>query len=167
MGFKPAKPPPSNIREVNANAFAMRMEEIQEILQDNMLIAQADYERHANRHRGLAPRYKIRDLVWLDTTNLFTKRPSRKLENCHAGKYQVKKIISNYTIKLDLLSDLHVHPIFHVNHLEPATTDNPHPGYVQSPGPPIKVDGETEYEVTAIVNSQLFRRTKKLQYCVK
>ena len=48
MGFKPAKPLSSNIREVNTNAFATRMEEIQEILRDNMLIAQADHKRHAN-----------------------------------------------------------------------------------------------------------------------
>ena len=39
IGFKLAKPPPSNIKEVNTNAFAMQMEEIQKILQDNMLIA--------------------------------------------------------------------------------------------------------------------------------
>ena len=32
MGFKPAEPLPSNIREVNADTFAMQMEEIQEIL---------------------------------------------------------------------------------------------------------------------------------------
>ena len=44
MGFEPAEPPPSNIREVNADAFAMRMEEIQEILRDNMFIAQADHD---------------------------------------------------------------------------------------------------------------------------
>ena len=50
MGFESAKPPPSNIREVNADVFVIRMEEIQEILQDNILIAQADHERHTNQH---------------------------------------------------------------------------------------------------------------------
>ena len=103
----------------------------------------------------------------MDTRNLFTKRPSRKLENRHAGKYRVKKIISNHAVKLDLPSDFHVYPVFHVNLLEPAATDDPHPGHVQPPGPPIKVDGETEYEVTAIVDSRLFGRTKKLQYRVQ
>ena len=63
MGFKPAKSLPSNIREVNANAFATQMEEIQKIVQDNMLIAQANHKCHANRHRGPAPQYKIGDLV--------------------------------------------------------------------------------------------------------
>ena len=31
MGFKPTKPLPNNIREVNADAFATQMEEIQKI----------------------------------------------------------------------------------------------------------------------------------------
>ena len=127
-----------------------------------MLIAQADHERHANQHRGPAPQYKVGDLVWLDTRNLFTKRPSRKLKNRHAGKYRVKRIISNHAVELDLPNDLHVHPVFHVNLLEPAATDDPHPGHVQPPGPPIEVDGETKYEVTAIVDSRLFGRNKKL-----
>ena len=129
------------------------MEEIQEILQDNMLIVQADYKHHANQHRGPASQYQIRDLVWLDIRNLFTKQPSRKLENRHADKYRVKKIVSNHAVELNLLSDFHVHPVFYVNLFEPATTDDPHLGHVQPPGPLIKVDGETEYEVTTIVDS--------------
>ena len=167
MSFKPAKPPSSNIREVNADAFATRMEEIQKILQDNILIVQADHECYANRHRGPAPQYKIGDLVWLDTRNLFTNRPRRKLENCHADKYQVKKIISNHVVKFDLPSDFHIHLVFHVNLFEPIATNNPHLNHVQPPDPPIKVDGETKYEVTAIVDSRLFERTKKLQYRVQ
>lgn len=132
-----------------------------------MLIVQANQKRHANRHCGPAPQYQIEDLVWLDTRNLFTKQPSRKLENCHMGKYQVKRIISNYAIKFHLPNDLHVYSVFHINHLKPAATDDPHPGHVESPGPPMKVDGETEYEFTAIVDSWLFGRTKKLQYRVQ
>ena len=162
MGFKPAKSPSSNINEVNSDAFTTQIEEIQEILQDNMLITQANYECYANQHYGPAPRYKIRDLIWLDTRNLFTKWPSKKLENCHVGKYQVKKIISNYIVELDLLSNLRVHLIFHVIFFEPAATDDPHPSHVSPLGPLIEVDWKTEYEVTAIIDSWLFGRTKKL-----
>ena len=99
----------------------------------------------------------------MDTRNLFTKQPNRKLGNRHIGKYQMIRIISNYTVKLDLFSDLYVYSIFHINFLEPAAIDDLHPGHVQPSGPPIKVDGETEYEVTAIINSRLFGKTKKLQ----
>ena len=103
----------------------------------------------------------------MDTRNLFTKRPSKKLENCHIGKYQLKKIISNHAIKLDLSSDLYVHSVFHVNIFEPAATGDLYPGHIQPPGPPIEVDGEIKYEVTTIVNSRLFERTKKLQYHIQ
>ena len=153
IDFEPAKSPPSNIREVNADVFATQIEEILEILRDNMLIAQADHERHAKQYRGSASWYKIGDLVWLDTRNLFIKQPSRKLENCHTGKYRVKKIIINHAVKLDLPNNLHVYFVFYVNLLEPAATDDPHSGHVQPPGPPIKVNGKTEYKVIAIVDS--------------
>ena len=34
-----------------------------------------------------------------------------------------------------------------------AATDDPHPGYIQLPGLPIKVNRENEYKVTTIVDS--------------
>ena len=55
-----------------------------------MLIVQANHERHAKQHRGLAHQYNIGDLVWLDTKNLFTMQSSKKLKICYTGKYQVK-----------------------------------------------------------------------------
>ena len=54
MGFEPAKLPPNNIREINADTFAMQIEEIQKILQDIMLIVQAKHECHVNQYRGPA-----------------------------------------------------------------------------------------------------------------
>lgn len=91
--------------------------------------------------------------MWLDTRNLFTKHLSRKLENCHADKYQVKIITSNHAVELDFPNDHRVHSVFYVNLLKPAATNDPHPGYVQPSGPPMKVNKETEYKVTAIVDS--------------
>lgn len=55
MGFELAKTPPKNIKEVNVDTFAMQMEKIQKILQDNMLIAQTNHEHHTNQHHGPAP----------------------------------------------------------------------------------------------------------------
>ena len=58
MGFKSAKPFPSNGREVNADIFATqitKIEEIQKILQDNMFIVQTDHEYHTNRYCGPVP----------------------------------------------------------------------------------------------------------------
>ena len=143
------------------------MSKIQSILKSHILLAQADHKKHANCHKGTAPQYRKNDLVWLDTRNLFTKRPCQKLENCRAGPYPVQRIISPYLIELVLPEDICVHPVFHVNLLEPAATDPPHAGHIQPPLPPIEVDGEAEWEVNAIVDSRYYGQTRKLQYRVQ
>lgn len=79
------------------------------MLQSHMLLAQADHEKHANRHRGTAPQSKAGDVVWLDTRNLFTKRPCRKPENRSAGPYPVKRIVSTHSVELVLLEDIRAH----------------------------------------------------------
>ena len=47
-----------------------------------------------------------------------------------------------------------VHPVFHVSQLK-ATTPNTIPNQSQPPPPPVKVDGEPEYEITEILDSKL------------
>ena len=167
MGVEPTTTrPPTNANELNADTFATRMEEIQGMLRSHILLAQADHEKHANRHRGTAPQYREGDLVWLDTRNLFTKRPCRKLENRRAGPYPVKKVISTHAVELVFPEDICVHSVFYVNLLEPAATDL-HAGHIQPPPPPIEVDGKAEWEVNAIVDSRYTRQSKKLQYQVQ
>ena len=105
--------------------------------------------------------------MWLDTQNLFTKKLYWKLENCRADLYPVKKVISTHAIELDLPKDLRIHLVFYVNLLEPTATDKPHTGHIQPSPSPIKVDGEVEWEVAAVVDSYYFGCTKKLQYRVQ
>ena len=166
MGFKPTSPP-TDANKLNADAFATRMEKIQNVLRSHMILAQADHEKHANCHRDTAPQYREGDLVWLDTRNLFTKRLCQKLENCCTGPYLVRKVISTHAVELVLLEDICVHPVFHVNLLEPAATNPPHADYIQPPPPPIEIDGEVKWEVNAFVDSRYTRRAKKLQYQVQ
>lgn len=54
MGFELAKPPLNNIQKINIDAFAIQIEEIQKILQDNMFIIQAEHECYTNRQCGPA-----------------------------------------------------------------------------------------------------------------
>ena len=60
-----------------------------------------------------------------------------------------------------------IHPVSHVSMLKPAMP-NSIPDRIQSPPPPVEVEGETEYEISSILNSKLDRRrTCKLLYLVR
>lgn len=59
MDFEPTKLL-TNVNELNVDAFATWMKKI---LQNQMLLAQADYEKYANYHRGIAPQYQKSDFV--------------------------------------------------------------------------------------------------------
>jgi len=60
-----------------------------------------------------------------------------------------------------------VHPVFHVSQLEPAIP-NTIPDRIQPPPLPVEVDGEPEFEIAEILDSQVDHRRKscKLLYLV-
>jgi hypothetical protein len=111
-----------------------------------------------------APSYLPGDKVWLNTRNLCTNRPSRKLNNRRHGPFTVIKEVRKYAYQLDLPATMDVHPVFHVSLLEPTQGD-PLPGQYLPPPEPVVVDGELEYEVEEVVDSRIFRR--QLQYLIK
>lgn len=78
----------------------------------------------------------------------------------------VKRVISPYTIQLEILLKFQVHPIFYITFLELATNDLFYLGYVQLLASFIEVDKKIKYEFSAIVHFRLFRKAKRLQYPV-
>lgn len=56
MGFEPTRPL-INTSEFNVETFTNRIEQIQSMLQNYMLLAQADYKKHANCHKGTVLQY--------------------------------------------------------------------------------------------------------------
>ena len=73
----------------------------------------------------------------------------------------------SYTLRLSD-SMKAVHPIFHVSMLEPFIPSSI-PGRVESPPPPVEVDGELEYEISEVLDSKLDNRRRKckLLYLVR
>ena len=61
-----------------------------------------------------------------------------------------------------------VHPVFHVSMLEPATP-NSIPNRIQSPLPPVEIDGEPKYEISEILDSKVdkCRRHCNVLYLVR
>ena len=78
-----------------------------------------------------------------------------------AGPYEILERIGNaYRVKLP--DAIRVHSIFSPEKLRKAATD-PLPGQKNNPPPPIKVNGDSEWEVEQILASKLIRKTLKYQ----
>jgi hypothetical protein len=153
-----------NPEQVDAQLVAERMSHIHDVLRAEMKYAQARYTEAADRSRAPAPVFKENDLVWLDSRNLRTERPSRKLENKHLGPYRVVRAVGTHAYELDIPDTMKNHRTFPVSLLNPASSD-PLPGQIIPPPLPVVVDGEKEWSVDAILDSRLVRG--RLKYLVK
>ena len=141
------------------------MEDLLDVLCTKMSAAQAKYQDDTDRHRLPAPTFKLGDEVWLDSSNIRTKRPSRKLDWKNLGRFTIKKVLSPWAYELDLPSTMKIHPVFHVSLLLPVAKD-PLPGQVPPPLQPIEVDGNISWEVEDIYDSKKVQGGN-VQYLVK
>jgi hypothetical protein len=154
----------NDIREVNAKTLSHKMNEIFEQMKSEMGRAQAIQAEQANKHRREAVSITVGDRVWMDARNITTQRPSKKLDWKCLGPYEVVEVISPWAYRLQLPKDLHIHPVQPISRLSKVSEDSL-PGQIESPPPPVIVEGEEEYEVEWVEDSRLFRR--QLQYLVK
>src|SRR5919198_2652876 len=162
MGFEPQIPS----RMESANEFSHRMKVALEEAQAALVKAKDDMAKYYDRKRLPTPVYKPGDWVYLDASDISTTRPSRKLSHRRLGPYKVEKQVSSNAYRLQLPNSMRLlHPVFNVVKLTPALPD-PIPGRRHTPPPePELIDGEEEYVVEEILNSQMFH--KKLQYLIK
>lgn len=167
MGFEPTTP--DNRPAVrDAHAFAENMQKIWEHCRTEMLAAQGRQEHYKNKNRKPARQFREGQLVWVDSRNVTTLRPQKKLDWKNLGPFRITKVVSPWAYRLDLPSSMRIHPVFNVSLLRPAATD-PLPGQVNPPPPPVQIRGIDEWEVDEIVDSYWNRRGggKHLRYIVR
>jgi hypothetical protein len=122
MRFKPNEAP-SHMETVNEfqDWMALTLEEAKFALakaKNNM----AQYYNHCHT---LAPVYKIRDMVYLDSQDICTTWPSQKLAHHYLGPYKVEKCVGTHAYCLKLPAAMScLHPVFHVVKLFPAPQDS-------------------------------------------
>ena len=126
-----------------------------------MIKAQKSWVRNKD-----APKYKVRDQVWLEGCHLHTNQPTTKLAPRRHGPFKIVQVMSPINYCLELPMQWSIHPVFHFNLLVLYHKTPTHGPNYQHP-PPDLVDREEEYEVERILDSQRFSRGPKLQYLVK
>jgi transposase InsO family protein len=93
MGFEPVEPARRPATR-DAEAFAQKMELIFDHTRAAMTAAQARHEESANRHRQPARQYRVGQYVWLDSRNIKTLRPQKKLDWKNLGPFRVAQVVS-------------------------------------------------------------------------
>ena len=115
--------------------------------------------KHQDKH------FKVGDEVLLRSTNIKTRRPSKKLDARYLGPFQIKERIGKLAYRLQLPPSMaRIHPVFHVNLLEPWHKPPPEKNFRPGPIEHPEVVGE-RYEVEAILRHKSVKN--ELHYEVK
>ena len=152
-------------RSINPSAEA-RAHTLQVVHRDLSLELRAagkQYKAHADRHRLVAPTFKVGDMVWLLRRHIATTRPCAKLDYKKLGPFRILERVNPVAFRLALPPTFRLHNVFHVSLLElyhPSRI----PGRQPPPPPPVELSTGEEYEVDRILDSRLRRR--RLQYLV-
>jgi len=154
MGFEPHQP---LSRFEAVNEFTDWTKDTLKEAKSALAKAKDNMAWYYNCHCFPAPSFSPGDMVYLNSKDIQTTRPLKKLSHCRLGPYPVKRRVGKYAYHLVLPPLMrHLHPVFNVVKLSP-TPDNLIAGRRQNPPPPPElVNGEEEYGVEKILNSRMF-----------
>jgi hypothetical protein len=75
--------------------------------------------RYYNKGKKEVPKYKIADLIFLNSKGLTMKQTTKNFDHKMLGPLRISKVISRMVAKLQLPKLWTIRPIFHVKLLEP------------------------------------------------
>ena len=137
--------PMSEACNQDAMEISGEITQILEQLQAELRLSQEAQAYATNLHQVLSLSYQTGDLVWLNTKNIRTRHPCKKLDNKWIGLFKMLKTVGSCACYLELPHTLKIYPVFHVSllHLTPA---NPIPGQSnEHPGPVIGQDTDEKF----------------------
>jgi hypothetical protein len=138
-----------------------QLKQARETVQQLMIKAQQSWVKNRDM-----PKYKEGDQVWLEGKNLQINQPTAKLVPRRHGPFKVIKVLSPASYQLQIPMQWSIHPVFHIDLLTPYQETIMHGPNYRYPVPDL-VDGEEEYSVEKILDSQKFGRRQRLQYLIK
>jgi len=129
--------------------------EVQALCQLAIEKAQQVYKRYADRERrGLS--FAVGDRVWLESYNLSTDAPSKKLAAKRLGPYEIFEVIGPASYRLDIPTSWRIHNAFHVSLLS-RTREDTIPGRAAPPQPRVTLNEQELWVIDRFVNSCWFR----------
>ena len=149
-----------------AAEFVTRMREAELEAQAALKKAAEDMARFYDRDRNTTVEFEVGDKVWLDSRDIKTTRPMKKLDDKWFGPFPITHKYSRNAYRLELPPTLRIHPTFHISLLRRVQPDDIPGRMPVPPPPPITRNGHAEYEVEAILESVRKGRWKKLWYFV-
>ena len=142
------------------------MKERHEEARAMLVKSQEEMKRQVDRSRKEVEEYRVSDKVLISTKDFsakLMKRAMKKLTEKFIGPYVVKKIVSENAVELELPASLRVHLVVNVRRLVKYREQVEEQKKISPP--PVKVDGEEEYEVEEILDRQ--EKRGKTRYLVK
>ena len=159
--------PIENPEQARAHEAAANLQKIHALVKAEMAATQYRHAEAYDKGRRPAPQLEPGHRVWLNARFIKTTRAARMLDWKKLGPFPVKRAIGSYAyeLKFPQAADIEVHPVQPISLLSPLAED-PLPGQIVPPPPPVEVEGEEpEYHVEAVEDSQTFHGT--LQYRVR
>jgi hypothetical protein len=144
-----------------AEKAEIRVEKLQELhflLKTKLDKISQNTTNQANKKRSEGPDFLEGEVVYVNTKNIKTQRPSKKLDHTKIGPYRITKKLGPVSYELQIPKGMNIHPVFHKSLLEKAPSD-------ATPGP-VLIDKETQeplYDVEEILEYN--PRTKR--YLIK
>ena len=131
------------------------------------MIAQQCYRDQTDNQRTPVPHFRPGDMVWFHSKKTRSARPSRKLDHKREGPFEImedQNLNTPHPYRVSFPIDIKVPSVQHICELEPAPND-PYPGQIVPPPPPVEIDSEEEWEVEEMLDAKI--RYWKLQYRIK
>jgi len=113
-----------------------------------LIKSQEEMKKYTDRNRKKAKEYKVGDRVLISTKDSsveLMKRVTKKLMEKYIGPYKIKKIVSENTVKLELLVSLRIYPVVNMSRI--VLYKEQIKEQKKIPPPSVEIEGENEYKV--------------------
>src|SRR6185369_9700986 len=156
LGFHPRSGQPCG--DSNSPAANDHLEDIREVQKE--IKAAIEYAQNIQkegeaRNKKSDRMFKIGDQVWLEATNLKTKRPSKKLDHKHFRPFKIIKQVGAAAYQLQLPPTWTIYNTFNQDLLTKWTEPKHASQKRKAPPPPDLIEGEMEYEVEKILDKHI------------